>query len=161
MTLTDLALIEDQRGHADVALHRERDALRYTYLTGDIFGIPTSYHNLSNYFRRPPQLNLSLAAHLTAALICAFTGIGADSTQNAATAVHAAADDIRKFGTAAEPPADIADLCDRLADIEGTDLPGLINKLSPDPQTAERTLQDLVARARVLAERPLEVRDEE
>jgi hypothetical protein len=33
------------------------------------------------------------------------------------------------------------DLCDRLADIEGTDLPGLIENLSPDPQTAEQTLQ--------------------
>lgn len=40
-------------------------------------------------------------------------------------------------------------------------LPGLISKLSPDPQTAERALQDLVAQARVLAETPLGVRDED
>jgi hypothetical protein len=52
-------------------------------------------------------------------------------------------------------------LCCRLADVDGTDLPALIAKLSPDPQSAERTLQDLVAQARALAETPRGVRHED
>jgi hypothetical protein len=59
------------------------------------------------------------------------------------------------------PAAGIADLCRRLADIEGTDLPGLIEKLSPGPQIAERALRDLVAQARALTETPRGVRDED
>jgi hypothetical protein len=55
--------------------------------------------------------------------------------------------DLRELGDTAVPPRDVADLCDRLADIPGTDLPGLIARLSPDPETAEQALRDLTAQA--------------
>jgi hypothetical protein len=153
--LSALASIEDQRGHGDAALPLQRDALRYTYLAADVTGIAVSYHNLGHYFHlHARQPAAALAAHLTTALICALTGIGGPEAGGAAGSVSAAAADLREFGTVAEPPADIAALCDRLSDIEGTDLPALIEKLSPDQQAAERTLQDLIAQAVELAETP-------
>jgi hypothetical protein len=161
-TLSALADVEDERGQGHAALQLERDALRYQYLSADLTDIAMSYHSLGSFLHRHArQPAAALAAHLASALVYALNGIGGTSPQSAAGAVRSAAADLREFGTDAEPPADIAALCRHLADIEGTDLPGLIAKLSPDPQTAERTLQDLVARARELAERPLGVRDEE
>ncbi|MBO0806052.1 MAG: hypothetical protein J2P25_23645 [Nocardiopsaceae bacterium] len=152
-TLTALADTEDKRGHGDAALRLQRDALRYTYLAADVTGIAISYHNLGNYLHRHArQPAAALAAHLTAALIYALTGMGGTGPGSAAGSVRAAATDLRVFGTAAEPPADIADLCHRLADIEGTDLPALIRQLEPDAETAEQTLCDLIAQARRLAE---------
>jgi hypothetical protein len=59
--------------------------------------------------------------------------------------VETAATDLRGFGTGQAPTADVADLCRTLGEIPGTDPATLIAKLSPDPQTAERTLQDLLA----------------
>ncbi|MBO0805289.1 MAG: CHAT domain-containing protein [Nocardiopsaceae bacterium] len=157
-TLSALANTEDKRGHDDAALRLERDALRYAYLNAKVTGIATSYHNLGNFLHRHArQPAAALSAHLTAALIFALTcsgGTGGGSGGTAAGSVRAAAADLREFGAAAEPPADIADLCDRLADIEGTDLPALIEQLSPDPETAEQTLRDLIAQARQLAEAP-------
>jgi hypothetical protein len=149
-TLSALADTESQRGHGDAALRFARDALRYKYLAADIPGIAVSYHNLGGYLRdHARQSAVALASHLTAALIFVLTGIGGtDGPGSAGRSVRSAATDLRELGTSAEPPADIAELCGRLADIEGTDLPGLINTLSPDPGTAERTLQDLVARVR-------------
>ena len=49
----------------------------------------------------------------------------------------------------------MADLCRQLGDIPGTDLPGLIAALSPDPETAEQALRDLIAQAQELAAAPL------
>jgi hypothetical protein len=86
---------------------------------------------------------------------------GGTGDNGATRSVRIAAIVLRVFGTAAELPADVADLCGRLADIEGTDLPALLAKLSPDPQTAEQALQDLIAQVREHAETPLGVRDEE
>ena len=57
-------------------------------------------------------------------------------------------------GGAAAPPRDIAGLCDLLGDIPGTDPPRLIAALSPDPQTAEQTLRDLITQAQQLAAAP-------
>jgi hypothetical protein len=155
VTLSALADIEDERGHGDAALRLERDALRHKYLAADVPAIAACYHNLGRYLRRHArQPAAALAAHLTAALICALTGIGGTGDDGTAGSIRAAATDLRASGIADEPPADTADLCRRLADIEGTDLPALIEKLSPDPQTAERTFQDLIAQAVELAETP-------
>ena len=142
-TLGALAEAEDQRGHGDAAVRLERDALRYSYLAGDVTAIRGSYHNLGNYLRRRiRQPGPALASHLAAAL----TGTLA-SIDDEGRSVRAASFDLRELGRDAIPPHDVADLCDRLADIPGTDLPGLIARLSPDPETAEQALRDLTAQA--------------
>jgi hypothetical protein len=38
-------------GHGDAAIGLVRDALRCTYLAGDVIGIAVGYHNLGNYLR--------------------------------------------------------------------------------------------------------------
>jgi hypothetical protein len=150
-TFSALANTEDERGHGDAALRFERDALRYAYLAGDVTGIAGSYHNLGNYLpvhaRQPAA---AFAAHLSAAIIRTLTGIGGTGPDSTAGSVRACALDLAEFGTAAEPPADIADLCRRLDDmgIPGTDPASLIARLSPDSDTAERTLHDLIAQVR-------------
>jgi hypothetical protein len=149
-TLSALADAEDQRGHGDAAIRLERDALRYKYLAGDVPSVAISYHNLGNYLRRHArQPAPALASHLTAALIEALAG-----TDDDGQSANAAATDLRELGAAAVPPRDVADLCDRLADIPGTDLPRLIAALSSDPENAEQALRDLTAQARQLAAAP-------
>ena len=66
---------------------------------------------------------------------------------------QAAAANLRELGSAG-PPRNIADLCDRLSGIPGTDLPGLIARLSPDPETTEATFRDLTTRAAAMAAEP-------
>jgi hypothetical protein len=146
-TLTDLAAVEDIRGHSKAAVLLERDALRYAYITGDVTSISASYHNIGNLLAgQAREFAPALACHLSAALIEALTGgrgLG-DLVANAAL-------DLRASGTPVVPPADMADLCRRVGDIPGTDLHRLIAQLSPDPETAERTLRDLIARAAAMA----------
>jgi hypothetical protein len=43
-----------------------------------------------------------------------------------------------------------------VGDIPGTDLPGLIATLSPDPETAEQALRNHIAQAQALATDPAE-----
>ena len=156
-TLSALADAEDQRGHGDAALRLERDALRYLYLAGDVAGIAVSYHNHGNYLRRyARQPAPALASHLATDLIRALAGIGGKGTDNSVGSVRPAATDLRDLGTAAVPPASVADLGRMLGDISGTDLPGLVRQLSADTETAERILRDLIAQARVLAAGPPE-----
>jgi hypothetical protein len=146
-----LAHTEYQRGHGDAAVRLERDALRYRYLTGDVAGIALSYHNLGNSLaEHARQPGPALASHLAAALIEAITGSGGSINP-----VGAAAADLRELGGGGAPPRDIADLGDRLADIPGTDLPGLITRLCPDPQAAEQTLRDLITRVQAIAAQPI------
>jgi hypothetical protein len=54
----------------------------------------------------------------------------------------------------------MADLCRQLGDIPGTDPAHLIAKLSPDPETADRALRNLIAEAQKLADNPLEANPE-
>jgi hypothetical protein len=142
-----LADTEYQRGHGDTALRLERDALRYKYLAGDVPGITRSYHNLGNYFHKHVrEAAPAIASHLASALIEVLSG-----TDDDGQSARPAAIDLYAFGSAATPPHDVDGLCDRLADIPGTDLPRLIAALSPDPETAERVLRDLIAQALELA----------
>jgi hypothetical protein len=146
-TLSALADTEYRRGHGDAAIRLERDALRYKYLSADVYGIAVGYHNVGNYLHlHARQAEPALASHLAAALIHALAG-----TSLADDSAGAAAEDLRSFGVDAIPPLDITDLCTRLSDIAGTDLPGLITRLSPDPETAEQTLRDLITQAQELA----------
>jgi tetratricopeptide (TPR) repeat protein len=166
-TLSALASTEHERGRGDVALQLERNALRYSYLAADVDGLAASYHNLGLHLRRHARQPAAAAtAHLTAALIRALTGIGGTANSGSvASSVREAATDLRELGPgpAADLPADVADLCRRLEalNIPGTDPAALIARLSPDPQTAEHALQDLIAQVREQAETPLGVRDED
>jgi hypothetical protein len=155
-TLSALADAEDKRGHGQAAIRLERDALRYHCLAGDVAGIAISYHILGSCLRRyADQPAPALASHLAAALLYTLIGVGGDGVSSPQGAIREAVIDLREFGAAAAfPPRDVADLCDRLADIPGIDLARLIAALSPDPQTAEQALHDLIAQAQELAAAP-------
>jgi hypothetical protein len=149
-TLTALADTEDHRGHGDAAISLERDALRYTYLAGDVIGIAVSYHNLGNYLRRHArQPAPALACHLASALICALTG-----ADDGGQSVRGAAEDLREFGPVATPPADLAALCGQIGEIPGADLHRLLTALAPDPAATEQTLQQLITQAQSEAATP-------
>lgn len=146
LTIGALAEVEEDAGHIDAAVRLVRDALRYRYLAGDVAGIAAGYHNLGRYAHvHARQPVLALACHLAAALISALTHARLTSDP-----LRGAASDLRVFGGAAIPPGDVADLCGHLADVSGTDLPGLIARLCPGPEAAERTLRDLIAQAQEL-----------
>lgn len=151
-TLGALADVEEKLGHVDNAIKLAHDALRYGYAAGDAATVRDVYHNLGNYLvKHVNQPIPALACHLCAALIKALSG-----TTDTERSVRAASVDLYVFGNAVEPPTGIEDLSRRIGDIPGTDPAALIARLSPDPETAERTLQDLIARARKLAETSLE-----
>jgi hypothetical protein len=87
----------------------------------------------------------ALAHHLAAALLGAATGAeGAedDSLLSAAEDLKAASD--------TPVPADVPDLCRRVAAMPGVDLSRLIAGLAQDPQAMRRTLEELIRRARGL-----------
>ena len=93
-TFSALADAEEARGHGDVAIGLERDALRYKYLAEDVTAVAVGYHNLGNYLRRHArQPAPAMACHLAAALIRAITG--AEGTEDS---IHAAATDLRALG---------------------------------------------------------------
>ncbi len=157
MTLGALAHVEDTRGHGDDAIRMQCDALRYSYLDGSAVTIATCYMNLGIYlYDHARQAVPALASFLTAALIFTCAGAGAGEigmpTENAAGALRT----LREIGTEAVPPADMAGLCRQLGDIPGTDPAHLIAKLSPDPETADRALRNLIAEAQKLADNPPE-----
>jgi hypothetical protein len=147
-----LSDIEDQRGHGEAALRLVRDALRYKYLADDVTDIAVGYHNYGDYLRRHArQPAPALASHLAAALIRALIGIGGENSGSVGDSMQRAATDLRELGTAAVPPADVADLDRQLGDIPGTDLPGLIHRLCPEAARAEQAFHDLVEQAQALA----------
>jgi hypothetical protein len=160
-TLTALASIEDQRDHGDAAIGLERDALRYTYLAGDVIAIAVSYHNLGIYLRRHArQPAQALACHLAAALIRFLIG-APTGAQGAEGSVRAAATDLRALsseGAGADdlPSADVPALCRQIGEIPGADLERLLTALAPDPATIDQALRDLTAQARAQAAVPPE-----
>jgi tetratricopeptide (TPR) repeat protein len=146
-TLGALAAVEDHRGNGDAALLFGSDALRYSQIAGNVIAIAASYHNLGCLFlRHACQPARALPCHLAAGLIRALSG-----TKGNEDPVSGAAVNLHVLGTAAVPPTDVADLCRQVDEIPGADLHGLIPKLSPDPEAAERALRDIVARAQELA----------
>jgi hypothetical protein len=144
MIFSALAEVESRRGHGDAAIRLERDALRYSYLAWDVRNIAANYHNhgitLRIWGRRP---SLSLTCHLAATLIGDLTGTG-----DIHKSLSAAADTLREMSHYIVPPRDVAHLCDRLAEIPGTDLPALIAGLSPAPAVAEQALRDIITKLR-------------
>jgi hypothetical protein len=51
MVFGALAAAEDSRGRGDVAVDLAREALRYSYLAGDVDNIWIGHHNLGEYLR--------------------------------------------------------------------------------------------------------------
>ena len=140
-----LAAVEDSRGRGDVAVDLAHEALRYSYLVGDVENIWISHHNLGEYLRElAGQPGPALAHHLAAALLRAVTG-----AEGANESVPAAADDLKADGDA-PVPADVADLCRRVADVPGVDLGRLLAGLAPDSQEVRVILVKLIERARGL-----------
>jgi tetratricopeptide (TPR) repeat protein len=151
MTMTALAEVENRRGHGDEAIALVRDGLRYIQMANDVTSTAISYHNLGGYLRDYARQPASaLACHLAAALILSLAGAA-----NSDAAVSGAAIVLRDFSETL-PPQDIADLCRQVGDIPGTDLPSLIAKLSPDPETAEQTLLELITQTQAQALAPTE-----
>ena len=104
-----------------------------------------SHHNLGEYLRDlAGQPGPALAHHLAAALLGAVTG-----AEGAEESVPAAADDLKADGDVTVP-ADVADLCRRVAAVPGVDLGRLLAGLAPDPQAVQRTLEELIGRVRSL-----------
>lgn len=149
MTMSALAEVENRRGHGDAAITLVRDGLRYIYMAADVTSIAVSYHNLGGYLRHYARQPASaLACHLAAALILTLAGAA-----NSDAAVSGVAIIFRDLGKIL-PPQEVDDLCRQVRDIPGTDLPGLIAKLSPDPETAGHALRKIIAQAQALAAAP-------
>jgi hypothetical protein len=150
-----LSDVEDQRGHGEAALRLVRDALRHSYLGGDVEDIAVGYNTHGDYLRRHArQPAPALASHLAAALILTLTGIGGDNSSSARDSIQRAAADLRELGTAAVPPAGVAELERQLGDLPGTDLPGLIQRLCPDAARAQQAFHDVAAQAQARAASP-------
>jgi hypothetical protein len=141
-----LADAEDDRGHGDVAIGLERDALRYKYLAADVSAIQTSHHNLGNYLAPGGQLGAALTHHLASALLRVITGAKGELESSA----RAAAAVLRAAGEAALP-ADTTALCERVGEVPGVHLDRLLAALAPSQGTAEQAFQDLVRDVRAQA----------
>jgi PAS domain-containing protein len=143
MVFEALAAAEGNRGRGDVAVDLAREGLRYSYLTGNVDSIRISHHNLGEYLRDlAGQPGTALAHHLAAALLAAATGAEGAVDDSAL----AAAEDL-KADSDTPVPADVPDLCRRVAAVPGADLNRLIAGLAQDPQAMQRTLEELIRRA--------------
>lgn len=146
-TLFALADVEDERGHGDAAIGFQRDALRYAYSDDNVTGITIGYHNLGNYLaRHASQPAQALASHLAAAVVSALGDRAAVQAS-----VNAAAADLCEFGADAALPTSVTMLDGQLGPIPGTNLAGLIAKLSPDSETAEELLLVIITQVQALA----------
>jgi tetratricopeptide (TPR) repeat protein len=141
--LAALSETEYRRGHDETAIQLERDARRYASLAADPYVIMLSYYSLTdNLPLTDPQ---ALAIVLFTMIICILTGL--DPTGGLP---RLQAEDIfnecRRQGIAPTRPASITDLSCRLDDLylPGSDPAGLIARLSPDSDTAERILQAII-----------------
>jgi tetratricopeptide (TPR) repeat protein len=137
-----LANAESERGNADVATGLARDALRYSYLAGDVGGIQIDHHNLGVHLARASEPGAALAHHLAAALLRAVAGAKGEELS-----IRAAAVDLNLLGDDNTVPASIAELCGRV----GESLGGLLAQLDLDPQAIEQRLAKLIEDVRAQA----------
>ena len=142
-----LSDVEDGAGHGQDVIDLARNALRYTYLAGELDSIAVSHHNLGNYLARHaadhPQ---ALAHHLASALLCILTGSeGADSS------LAAAVWDLSRLPDGASAPVSVDALCGITDEVPGVHLDRLLTQLA-DPAAIQDGLDALLARARALAD---------
>ena len=149
MAMTAIADVEDQRGHGDIAIRQVLNGLRFGYLSGDVLSIAVGYHHLGGYLHRySADPDRALACHLAATLILMLI-----DAAGSGEAVSAAGGVFRDCGMIA-PPRDVPDLCRKVGDIPGTNLPDLIASGSPDPAAAEKALRFIIAHAQEIATAP-------
>jgi hypothetical protein len=145
-----LADAENQRGHGEVAIGLAQDALRYSYLAGDVATIAVSHHNLGNYLHRSADGNRTAAGavahHLAAAVLRAVTG-----GHSLEDSVHALATDIRVLGEETALPQDTAELCDVVGQVSGVELDRLLTTLTGDLQAVQPILEELTTQVRAWA----------
>jgi hypothetical protein len=145
MVFGALAAAEASLNRRDVAVDLARESLRYHYLAEDVDNIWISHHNLGEYLRDlASQPGPALAHHLAAALLREVTGTEGDNES-----LPAAADDLKADGDVTVP-ADVEDLCRRVADVPGVGLGQLLAGLAPDPQAVQRTFEELIGHVRGL-----------
>jgi hypothetical protein len=72
-------------------------------------------------------------------------------TADAEAPARAAASATDEPAPDAVPPADVPALCRLVGDIPGTDLPGLLTALTPDPAAADQALRELITQAQAQA----------
>ncbi|MEU6153640.1 CHAT domain-containing protein [Actinosynnema sp. NPDC047251] len=147
-TVAALATAESQRGHGEVALTLQHDALRYGYAAGDPGSLAVTHHCHGTDLGRHADDPVGGAAHhLAAALLSRFAGglTEAGSVEDLALAV-------RKLGGTDALPADVAALCRVVDAVPGVDLGGLLGRLA-GPDELGQALADVLARARVIAGR--------
>ncbi|UED87384.1 AAA family ATPase [Streptomyces profundus] len=138
-----LANVEDVRGHGEVAIARERDALRYAYRAGVPGVVVVGHVNLGTYLKVHARDAAGASAHhCAAALLAACTG------SRTAESLHALAGDLVEFGSAARLPLDLAELSARVDEVPGVDLGRLLGRLVARPDDLDRTLTALVTEAR-------------
>lgn len=147
--LNALATVESHRGHGDVAISLQRDALRYQYLTGRIAGIAVTHHCLGTDLGRYAGDRAGAAAHhLAAALLSSFAGGVTEEVS-----MTDLADDLRDAQDDAVLPTDVRTLCRRVDAVPGVDFGGLLARCAT-PEEIQRALEDVTARARAAAARP-------
>ena len=152
--LSGLAKTESKRGHFDEAVRLESEALRYASEAGNVASIANDYRSLgvflyekAYYQRETRWIVPTVACYLTTALIYELAGIQADEAD---VVIGYVSTFLNAFSTRVTLPTDIADLCGMLGDIPWidprTDPAGLIARLSPNPETAEQALQEIIVR---------------
>ena len=140
------AMSEDMRGHLQDAVELERTALRLTYVNPNPRDIAIMHHNLAQYLSRTAGNPAEYHAHrLGAALLRHLIG----DTHALAATLRALAGDLRR--DIEYPDAPVLPQVIGLVDAgDGVRFGDLLAALCPEPDTAERTLADLLATAATL-----------
>lgn len=138
-----LAEVANRRGHLPVAITLGHTALRHKYAVGEVQGIAVGHHDLGLSLTRDGQHDRALPHYLAAALITALTAGGPRLDD----VVRTISQELRAHPENSTPrtvPA-LAGSVDRKS---GHDLAGLLARVSPDPGTAQRALDEILDRAR-------------
>lgn len=147
-----LADAEEQRGHGVVAAGLAREALRYSYIAGNVSNIAHAHDNLGSILAgHGDDTRMALTHHLAAALIRAAAG-GVDLNSS----VWMASFDLDELDDAAALPADLRELSSLVSDVPGADLAGLLAGRAADRQALEQVLDHVIIQVRALAENPLD-----
>ena len=148
VVLSALAQLEALREHLDVAIELERNALRYKYLANDVQNIPISHYGFANFSDRYAGRRGTATPHyLACALIHEVT-----ASPHAETYARLG-EDVRDRGEQTVLPADVTELCRQVGQVPGVDLASLLDLISPDPDTAQRRLDGVIAEAHAWAKR--------
>jgi tetratricopeptide (TPR) repeat protein len=143
-----LADLEDKLGHPDRAVAHEHTALRYAYLLGDPGACAARHFNLAHSLGRSGgPAGPALAHRLASAMIRSQTASG-----RLPAALHGLAIHLSHFVGAAPPlPADFAELCRLVEEVEGVRFRELFDRLPKDrAATGDDALRQVLELARAL-----------